>query len=451
MARMPQTVVDALGRVKGRGRDLMTGQLVHGLCRSLGHRWRNGPLNPANTIALFLQQILHGNTACTHTCRLGDLAVTASAYCQARRRLPLAVFEALFAAITARFLSGTARASRWLGHRVFLLDGSSFSMPDAPELAAHFGRPTGQKKGCGFPVAHLMALCDLGTGLVIDIMASPLYRGDLTQGVRTHRSLQSGDVVVGDRVFGTWGYMALVLQENLHAVVRAHQRLKLSFKPKERGHKRGTYCRLYALGEGDQVIEWFKPRHRPRWMSAEQFQAMSRSIIVRVVQYTVRRRGFRTRQVTLLTTLTDHERYPKSALAELYGRRWEIETNFRDLKQTMGLRTLRCKTVDGVRKELMMYAIAYNLVRMACFEAAGRQGVDPRRISFIDALRSEQCPPGAPGAPDAGDPPPPLLVNPHRPDRVEPRLTKRRPAQQSYLTVPRAQARQRLLQQSLAA
>ena len=448
MARMPKTIVEAIAAVKRQGVQLPTKRIVGEICRTLGHRWRRGPLDPFNTIIVFLMQILNGNTACSHACLLSGLGVTASAYCQARRRLPLEFFTTLFARLADDLLESTAQTSRWLGHRVFLIDGSSFSMPDTPQLQQRFGYPPGQKKGCGFPVAHLMALCDMTTGLVIDVIASPLRSGDLTQGVRTHRVLRKGDLVVGDRVFGTWGYLSLILQQNLCAVVRAHQRLKLDFNPRKSWHKHGTYCRLYKLDRNDQVIEWFKPSHRPRWMSEALYESLPPSTIVRAIRYPVRRKGFRTRQVTLLTTLTNHERYPAEAIAELYGRRWEIETNFRDLKQTMGMRTLRCKTVDGVLKEMYTYAIAYNLVRMRCLEGATGQGVDPRRISFINALRwlrramTPRC---------AAGPPPRLLVNPYRPDRIEPRLTKRRPPQLRYLTVPRNEARKRLHQQQLAA
>jgi hypothetical protein len=448
MARIRHTIVEAVTAVKERGGQLPTPQLVFELCCTLGHRWRRGPLDPFNTIIVFLIQILHGNTACAHACLLSGLGVTDSAYCQARRRLPLRLFATLFARLVDDLLRFTAGASSWRGHRVFLLDGSSFSMPDTPALQKHFGQPSGQKKGCGFPMSHLMALCDLGTGLVIDLIASPLYSGDLTKGVRTHRLLREGDVVLGDRVFGTWGYMALVLQHNLHAVARAHQRLKLNFNPRQRWHERGTYCRLYKLGRDDQVIEWFKPPRRPKWMSLAVYERLSPSIVVRAIRYTIRRKGFRTKHVTLLTTLTDHARYPADELAALYRRRWEIETNFRDLKETMGMKTLRCRTVDGVLKEMYTYAIAYNLVRMACVKAGTRQGVDARRISFIDALRSLQqvlvlrC---------AGEPPPRLMVNPHRPGRAEPRLVKRRPPQRRYLTIPRVEARKRLQQQTLAA
>ena len=102
--------------------------------------------------------------------------------------------------------------------------------------------------------------------------------------------------------------------------------------------------------------------------------------MVRELRYRVSPRGFRTRSVTLVTTLLDAEAYPLEALAELYGTRWRVEQYLRDLKQTMKMDVLRCKTVDGVLKELMVYGIVYNLVRSGDggggAAAAGGRGPD---------------------------------------------------------------------------
>ena len=136
---------------------------------------------------------------------------------------------------------------------------------------------------------------------------------------------------------------------------------------------------------------------------------------MRELRYRIDGPGFRTRCVTLVTTLLDAEAYPPEALAELYGTRWRVEQYLRDLKQTMKMDVLRCKTVDGVLKELMVYGIVYNLVRLVMGEAARRQRVAVDRISFIDALRwlLEARP---------GEAMPRLVVNPSRPGRFEPRV-----------------------------
>ena len=150
------------------------------------------------------------------------------------------------------------------------------------------------------------------------------------------------------------------------------------------------------------------------------------------------------REVTLVTTLVDAELYPLVELAGLYRRRWEVEGNLKDLKTTMKMDILRCETVAGVSKELLMFALVYNLVRVVMLEASRRQGVPVDRISFVDALRwlSEARP---------GVALPKLVVNPDRADRAEPRVRKRRPKQYPLMTKPRSELRKALLEKKVAA
>jgi hypothetical protein len=116
-------------------------------CRQVDHTWRQCLLDPVALIHLFLTQILHGNTAITHLIRISGLDFTASAYCQARCRLPLALFRELLRRVADRIRPAVDGAGTWHGHRVFVTDGSSFSMPDTPELQQHFGQPSGQQAG----------------------------------------------------------------------------------------------------------------------------------------------------------------------------------------------------------------------------------------------------------------------------------------------------------------
>jgi hypothetical protein len=422
-------------------------------CREAGHSWRERELGPVTTVKMFLLQILFGNVACNFVPRLAGKDVTGSGYCEARARLPLAALESLLTRATTKMAECVCDTGRWLGHRLFIIDGSSFSMPDTPELRSHFGQSGQQAAGCGFPTAHWLALVHFGSGLFQRVIAGPLRTHDLSGAARLHPELAAGDVLLGDRAFCSFTHLALLVGQGIEAVVRAHQRLLVNFRPGRRfavphhgknENKKGLPRSRWIkrLGARDQLVEWFRPVAVPDWMSAESFAALPATLRVRELEYTLARPGFRVRQVTLVTTLLDSQVYTKQHLAEVYGLRWTIETNFDHLKTTMNMNVLRCHSVEGVIKELMMFLLAYNLVRMTMREAARRQGVPIERISFVDALRWL-------ATARVGDPLPDLVVNPLRPGRLEPRAVKRRPKQYPLLNQPRHVLTQRLANQGV--
>ncbi len=427
---------------------------IHAACRAAGHTWCDTCLlTPAAIIHWFLIQVIHGNTALTHVSLLAGRAFSDSAFCQARARLPLAVFQAVLRGMVKALIPDTEAIGQWRGHRTFLLDGCSFSMSDTPALQAHFGQPGNQAKGCGFPVAHILALFHCGTGLLLEVLAAPLRSHDLSGIAGILPLLTAGDVLVADRGFCSFAHLALLMSQGAHAVFRLHQKQIVDFTPgrahahpgkraPKKGMPRSRWIRAYGLM--DQVVEYFKPARRPEWMSEAEYAVLPESILVRELRYRITVPGFRTREVTLVTTLLVAEAYPAEALAELYLIRWRVEENLKSLKVTMKMDVLKCKTVDGVLKELTMYAIAYNLVRVTMGQAACRQGVEPDRVSFIDALRWLGCA-------EEGEEMPELVVNPHRPGRSEPRVKKRRPKPYPWMKKPRAELRKLLREKDLAA
>ncbi len=426
---------------------------IRSACNEAGHRWRHCLLNPVAIVHWFVIQVLLGNTSLEHVARLSGGLFTGVAYCLARAHLPLAVFQIVLQRVVQALIPDTQAEGLWRGHRTFLVDGSAFSMPDTPELQIQFGQPGAQTPGCGFPVAKILALFHAGTGVLLKVMVTPLRSHEMASVREIHPALESGDVLVGDRGFCSFAHLAILVQGGIHAVFRMHQRQIVDFTPNRphalpgakkaaKGLPRSRWLR--GLGVLDQVVEWFKPEGRPEWMTAEEYEALPETLTVRELRYEVGRPGFRTRTVTLVTTLLDAEVYPLEALAKLYGARWGVELNLRHLKTTMKMDILKCKTVEGVLKELTVYAIVYNLVRLVMTEAARRQGVEVERISFVDALRwLAQAKPG--------DELPELVVNPERPGRYEPRVRKRRPKQYPLMKKPRSVLRKALLKQEVNA
>jgi len=422
---------------------------IRSACHDIGYQWRQRLLDPVVTIQLFFVQMLHGHTACTHLRHLAKLTVTASAYCQARMKLPLRVFQRVLRGVSDRLPYKPLDEGRWLGHRAFWADGSSFSMPDTPELQNYFGQPGGQKPGCGFPVAPLMTLFPAGTGMVLRVLAAPLRTHDMSQVVALHPAWHASDVLVCDRGFCSYVHIALLAQGGVHAVFRVHQKHLVDFTPARphvspaQGGRKGQQGKprsrwLARLGVCDQLVEWLKPMACPDWMDDAPFAQLPDGLKVREVRYRVQRQGFRVQAITLVTTLVDAALYSVEALSQLYCARWSIETNDAHLKTTMGLDVLKCKTVDGVLKELMVFALIYNLVRLVMGQAAQRQHVAIDRISFIDALRWL-------AAARDNELLITLVVNLPRPYRDEPRVRKRRPKQYPLMQNTRIELRKSLV------
>jgi len=444
------SIAYALERIKRNPLELLTRPLIEQICRDHDHHWRNRELDPATTLALFAQQIMHGNAPCNEVPRIAGSSFTGQAYCQARARLPLLVCQDLFSHVCQAVLPQTQDAGhRWRGRRTFLIDGSTFSMPDTPALRKAFGAPSGQKPGCGFPVAHLLVLFNAQTGLLLDAWASRYRTSDVRNTPEAHLHLDDGDILLGDDSFSGYGHLASVVRAKLHGLFPVHHLRIVDFK-KGRPHcgegkkaVTGTPSSRWikSLGKEDQLVEYFKPVQRPLWMSAEEYDDLPESIVVRELRRTVTRPGLGHVTLTMVTTLLDPAAYPASELLELRLRRWEVETNIGYLKTAMGLDVLRCKTEQGVRKELAMFCLVYNLVRAVMLEASRRQEVPVSRVSFADALRwMRHARPGE-RLPD-------LVVNPRRPNRIEPRCRKRRPKEYDLMNQPRKVLQEQLRKQA---
>lgn len=435
---MARTMAQSLAKIKSDLSGLLSDRRVERACERIGHGWRDRKLGPATTVRLFVRQLLEGNTSLTHATHWGEAPFVASSYCEARSRLPLELFVDLAQETRAELVRSSSGelGEGWRGHRVFFVDGSSFSMPDTPELQAAFGQPGGQKKGCGFPTARLLALFCSHTGMLLEAFPLPLRTHEQSSVADLHGHLGLGDILLGDRGFCSYAHVALLASRGVHAVFRLHQRIKPG--------RTSMQSRVKVLNEGDDLVQWRRPKQRPSWMSQRDFAALPERLSLRVVRYQTLVPGCRTREVALVTTLVDSKRYPAKALADLYATRWRCEQNLRDLKQTLGMDVLKCKTIDGVQKEFNVFCLIYNLVRAVMVEAARRRGVPVVRMSFIDALRwlRER------NLTKAFER---LLVNPDRPGRFEPRVRKRRPKQFPLMQRPRAELKQRLLDNRHAA
>ena len=452
------SVSGALTRIKEDLRPFLPDESILAACRQAGHRWRERELGPVRTVHLFILQVLNFNTAMTHLRHLAKAGVSAPAYCRARMRLPREVFQSLLAQSSRPMLdSCRSPDSLWCGLRAYLVDGSSTIAPDTPDSQKAFGQPQGCKQGCGFPVPKVLGLFDAFSGLMLGALGFPLYTHEQSKVRMLHPLLKAGDLLVGDRGFCSYVHLVMLFSCGVFGLFRIHQRQIVDFRP-HRKHRRNyskgsrhakrkakgkpmphsRYVR--RLGKHDHVVEWFKG-NRPQWMDEQQFAALPDSLLVRELRFVLPRKGQRTLCVTIATTLLDPLAYPKQKIADLYGVRWRAETHFAQLKTTLKMRKVKSQTSEGVLKELTVYALVYNLVHRVMVKAADAQGVQPHRVSFIDAVRWLLG--AAPGEPLAE-----LLVIPHRPDRHEPRVVKDRQDTYTKMTRPRSELRKALKKQA---
>jgi hypothetical protein len=410
--------------------------------------------SPLVTLALFLGQVLSGD----HSCRAVVLRLLAwraargapkcsadtGGYCKARRRLPDSLLPRLVRESADRH--ERHQSPEWLfhGRRVVIADGSTASMPDTPANQRAFPQHGNQRRGCGFPIARIVVLLSLATGSVIDA-AIGASKGKLTGEhalLRSlHRRLKPGDILLADAYYSSFDAIMTLVQMGVDVVMRQTANRPTDFR-------QGT-----QLGREDHLIEWHRHRNRWKWMSRETFAALPRVLLMRELRARVEKRGFRTKEFVVVTTLLDAKAYPREQLAGLYRARWNAELDIRAIKQTLKMDVLRCKTPDLVGKEIWAHLLVYNLIRGAMAEAARQHNVTPRELSLQGARQTLQ----AFGAELKREPAKLVAVLPaavleavayhrvgDRPDRAEPRVVKRRPKPYPRMQVPRKLAQKRL-------
>lgn len=419
-------------------------------CSGPGSRWPlsrtgSGSFPPEVLFWAFLTQVLSAN----HACRAAQQNVLArlachenrtaspntSAYCQARRRLRCDWLADIHEGVVDRLEAAADHNRLWYGRAVKIVDGSGVSMPDTEENQAAFPRPNRPESECGFPVARLAVIFSLLTGAVLDLAWDSLHVAETTLSRRMWSRLEAGDVLLADRGFCSFADFWRLKQRGVDSVMRLNAKRSVGMRV------------VRVLGKNDRLVVWFKSKQIPIWMGLEEWTAMPRELLLREIHFTVDIPGFRTRAVTVVTTLLDARLYPAEAFGALYRRRWMAELSLRDLKTSMDMEILRCKSPEMIEREIRMFLIAYNLVRALILRAAQKYGADTSRMSFMGTL--EKVLEWAPILAESRNKKilhrltDVLLFQiafdpvPHRPNRVEPRAVKRRPKNYARLNKPR--------------
>jgi hypothetical protein len=406
------------------------------------HRERLFP--PTETLSMFLAQALQPDRSCQNIVndaavkrlinRLPKCSTNTGGYCKARQRLPLKMVSGMLRH-TGRLIAAKA-PDKWLwqGRRVRLVDGTTVTLPDTQANQNTYPQQSGQKPGLGYPICRIVGVTCLSSGAVLDAaMGSFKGKGSGEQSLLRVLldTFESGDVMLGDAFYGTYFLLAELRSRNVDALFEQHG-----------ARRRSTDFRCgKKLGVRDHLITLAKPKVRPQWMTAAQYEVAPDTLVVRELEVGGR---------VLVTTLICPKTTPKTALKELYKRRWQVELDIRNIKTTLGMTTLSCKTPEMGEKEMWVYLLAYNLIRLIMAQSALMADVLPRTLSFKHTVQLWLSWDGTPKSADDKDNITKLLALVaeqsigNRPGRIEPRAVKRRPKPYPLLTKTRALAREQV-------
>jgi len=299
------------------------------------------------------------------------------AYCRAKDRLPLSEFPKALAA-TAQAADQRAPALCLLqGRRVKIPDGSALTLADTPK-----NRKAYQPVQCAepnFPMLRVVVLFSLLSGAILSLVTGDFRTAELPMLHSMLAQLAQGDILLGDRGFGNFVLLALLqnLKRDLDFIGRSARGVD--------GRRR-----LKRLGKGDWLVAWKKGVNPSLWLPASQWASLPAQITVRIVRGSCYVKGFRVRQVTLVTTLLDPQHYPAQEILQAYLRRWRLEMCLDDLKTTLEMEMLRSRSPEMIQKEVYLRLIAHNLVRCTMAQAAAEYTAPLERISSkgtLDALR----------------------------------------------------------------
>jgi hypothetical protein len=426
--------------------NLLTGpQMLESVEQQLPvHRERLFP--PTETLSMFLAQVLSVDGSCQQAVNdarlkriidgLPRCSSRTSAYCQARARLPTPMIARLTRQVGGMISESAPAGWHWQNRPVRLVDGASVTLADTEENQAVYPQPSSQKAGLGFPICRTVALICLGSGGLLNAATGPcqgkgsdeqsLLRGML-------ETLETGDILLGDAFYSTYFLLCDLVQRGIDGVFEQYGARKCStdFRTGEK------------LGTRDHLIVLDKPKKKPDWMTQEAYDQAPATLKVR---------EFKAGGKIMVTTFLDSHAAPKNQLKVLYRRRWNVELDLRNIKTTLGMEQLRCKSPEMAIKELWAYLLAYNMIRLLMAQAAMLADQVPRQLSFKHTVQIWLSWQRRGGATHDGVTIHALLVliaEPRvglRPGRIEPRAVKRRPKKFPLMTKPRQQARVEVLE-----
>lgn len=333
-------------------------------------QYRQRSYSPTQTLSMFLSQVLSADASCQNIVNkkalYSDVSTTTGGYCKARQRLPLDMVINLSKHISHKSTQAIPKRWKFQGRDVYLVDGTTFTMPDSKENQNKYPQQNSLKPGLGFPICRAVAIISLTTGSLIDAAICPYQGKGASEQVLLRSMLphfKQGDIIVADAFYSTYYLLAYVIAHGIDIV----------FVQNGARARKSDFTTGEILGRHDHIITLTKPSSKPEWMDKESFEALPRTLRIRELQ-----RGGK----ILISTFLHKNRVSASSIKNLYKQRWHIEVDFRNIKSTLGMKDFSCKTPQMVIKEMWVYFLAYNIMRHIMLESALYNALLPRQLSF---------------------------------------------------------------------
>lgn len=343
-------------------------------------KYRHRLYPPLKTLSMFLTQAIGDDRSCQkqvnnaafnmlvskRTC-----SVATGGYCKARRRLPESMIEDLTKKVASLNKRKTKKEWLWRGRNIYLVDGTTITMPDTKENQEVYPQPIVQAKGLGFPICRIVGIISLATGSLVNAAVSPFQGKGASEQVLLRSMLSSfkrGDIILADAFYSTY---SLLSYATLHGI-------DIVFVQNGARTRKTDFATGTLLGDDDHLITIKKPKQKPEWIEQTEYDKKPNEIIIREVKAGGK---------ILITTMLCEKTTTAKTIKNLYKSRWQIELDFRNIKTTMGLKSFSCKTPQMVTKEMWTYFLAYNFIRSVMLESALHNNILPRQMSFKHTMQ----------------------------------------------------------------
>jgi Insertion element 4 transposase N-terminal/Transposase DDE domain len=288
--------------------------------------------------------------------------------CNARQRIGAQPIRRLFEQVAKPIAKRTTKDASLGNLRLVAIDGSSLQLQDTPANRKQYGRASAADgKTSPLPLIRFVGLCEIGTHVVFAARMGAWEIGETTLAKQLMDRLEPGMLCLADRLFYGFELWDQAVATGAQLLWRVQKGIRL---PRIKTLSDGSYLSYVRARSNAKVAE------------------RARCLPVRVIEFTITVGGKRT-EYRVITTLLDPKKHPAQKLANLYAKRWGIETAFAEVKTYLkgsGV-LLRSQRPNLVEQDFYGLLLAHFGVRSIMHEAAQAQSIPPTELSFLHAVR----------------------------------------------------------------